>query len=68
MFDSAADRIAYSQAVDYLDQGRADLIPPETVEDYVKRGLLERHGGGLRLTPEGEREFQSAKTERSTDG
>lgn len=68
MFDSAADRIEYSQAVDYLDQGRADLVPAQKLEDYVARGLLQREGSQLVLTEAGRREFETAKNERSSEG
>ncbi|MCW7540736.1 hypothetical protein OOT46_23230 [Aquabacterium sp. A7-Y] len=68
MFNSAADRIEYSQAVDYLDQGRADLIPADKLERYLSVGLLQREGAQLRLTEVGKREYQTARNERTAEG
>ena len=68
MFDSARDRILYSQAVDYIEQGRQDLVPGTTLDDYVRRGLLIRSGEQIDLTEAGRREYMTAKNERSAEG
>nr|WP_297352293.1 hypothetical protein [uncultured Caldimonas sp.] len=68
MFDSAQDRILYSQAVDYIEQGRKDLVPGTTLDDYVRRGLLTRSGEQIDLTEAGRREYMTAKNERSAEG
>lgn len=68
MFDSAQDRILYSQAVDYIEQGRSELVPRESLDDYLGRGLLQRNGAKLELTETGRREYMVAQNERSTDG
>lgn len=68
MFDTAQDRIHYSQAIDFIEQGRGDLVPRESLESYVRRGLLRSVGGKLELTEEGRRQYMAAKNERSTDG
>jgi hypothetical protein len=67
-FDSAADRIAFSEAVDYLEQGRVQLVPQHLVEMYVQKGLWVREGDTLRVTDEGRRQHEIAVRERSTDG
>jgi hypothetical protein len=68
MFESAHDRIVYSQAVDYIEQGRKDLVPGDTLDDYVRRGLLVRNGAAIELTETGRREYMTAKNERSAEG
>lgn len=68
VFDSASERIAYSEAVDFVQQGRAHLIPAEMVELYVRKGLWVRHGNGLDLTEEGRRQHEQAVRERFSDG
>ncbi|MCM5680896.1 hypothetical protein M8A51_15325 [Schlegelella sp. S2-27] len=68
MFDSAQDRILYSQAVDYIEQGRSELVPRESLDAYLQCGLLQRSGTKLELTETGRREYMVAKNERSTDG
>jgi hypothetical protein len=68
VFHSAADRIAYSEAVDFLEQGRLQLIPPDMVERYLAKGLWVREGGRLQLTEEGLRQHELAVRERFTDG
>jgi len=68
VFESAADRIAYSEAVDFLEQGRAHLVPSDRVEEYVRKGLWVRQGDRLELTEEGRRQHQLALRERFTDG
>jgi hypothetical protein len=68
VFESASDRIAFSEAVDYVEQGRAQLIQPHLVELYERKGLWVRRDGQLELTPEGEREHRIARRERFTDG
>lgn len=67
-FDSAADRIAFSEAVDYIEQGRPQLIQPQLVQAYERKGLLRRAGDKLELTEEGQRQNQIARRERFTDG
>ncbi|TCP09765.1 hypothetical protein EV676_101344 [Caldimonas thermodepolymerans] len=37
MFKTAQDRILYSQAVEYIEQGRSDLVPPQALDDYRAR-------------------------------
>jgi hypothetical protein len=68
IFDSAADRIAFSEAVDFIDQGRARLVPPAIVEACIRRGLLVREDGELRVTDEGRRQHKLAMRERFSDG
>lgn len=67
-FDSAADRIAYSEAVDFLEQGRLQLVPEHFVKLYVSKGLWVLDGGTPRLTDEGRRQHQIAVRERFSDG
>jgi hypothetical protein len=67
-FESASERIAFSEAVDYIEQGRMQLIPPHLVELYERKGLWVRREGAIELTPQGEREHQIARRERFTDG
>ncbi|HEX6364116.1 MAG TPA: hypothetical protein VFZ93_14260 [Albitalea sp.] len=67
-FDSAADRIAFSEAVDFVEQGRTALVPEHLKELYVQKGLWVRAGDELRLTAEGERQHRIALRERFTDG
>lgn len=40
--------------VDLLKRRRADLIPEQSIEDYVALNWLEWNGGGLKLTITGE--------------
>ena len=68
MLNSSDDRIRFSQAVDYLDQGRADLVGEDRLQHYIDAGLLTREDGAIKLTPQGLREHEQAKQERSTDG
>lgn len=68
VFRSAADRIAYSEAVDFLEQGRLQLIPQDVVERYVAQQLWMREGDTLRLTEEGRRQHDIAVRERFSDG
>jgi hypothetical protein len=68
IFKSAADRIAFSEAVDYLEQGRGQLIPADQLRHYVGKGLMAREGERIALTDEGRRQHQIAMRERFTDG
>jgi len=68
VFDSAAERIHYSEAVDLLEQGQVDLVRQDLVDLYVRKGLWMRAGDALRLTDEGRRQHEIARRERSTDG
>jgi hypothetical protein len=67
-FESAADRIAFSEAVDFLEQGRGQLIPADKIEYYVRRGLMAREGERIQLTDEGRQQHEIAQRERFTDG
>jgi hypothetical protein len=67
-FKSAADRIAYSEAVDFVEQGRIHLIAPELITLYIDKGLWTRDGDRLRLTDEGLRQHEIAVRERFSDG
>ena len=68
VFDSAAERIAFSEAVDFIEQDRESLIPPDRVSDYVKRGLIERRGEKLHVTEAGLQQHSIAVRERFSDG
>jgi hypothetical protein len=68
VFDSAADRIAYSEAVDFLEQGRLQLVPQHLVDLYLKKGLWSRDGDRIVLTDEGRRQHEIAVRERFSDG
>ncbi|WP_280156212.1 hypothetical protein [Piscinibacter sp. XHJ-5] len=68
VFHSAAERIAFSEAVDFLDQGRLQLVPAPQIEQYVQKGLWVRDGNTYRLTDEGRRQHQLAVRERFSDG
>lgn len=68
VFDSAADRIAYSEAVDFLEQGRLQLVPAHLVELYLNKGLWTREGERITLTAEGLRQHELAVSERFSDG
>jgi coproporphyrinogen III oxidase-like Fe-S oxidoreductase len=68
VFESAAQRISFSEAADFIEQDRCELIPAETLEDYESRGLLAREGQGWRLTETGVREHELAMRERFNDG
>ena len=68
IFDSAADRIAFSEAVDFIEQGRAHLIPPQLAEQYVRMGLLSRNGDRYAVTDEGRQQHLIAQRERFSDG
>ena len=68
MFHTAQDRILYSQAIDYIEQGRRDLVPKESLDDYERCGLLRRLDGEIELTEDGRREYMAAKNERSAEG
>lgn len=67
-FESAADRIAFSEAVDFIEQGRAHLLQPALAETYVRMGLLTKEDGSLRVTDEGWRQHKIAVRERFSDG
>jgi len=68
VFESAVDRIAFSEAVDFIDQGRAQLVPPKLVDDNVRRGLLAREGNTLTVTEKGREQHKIALRERFSDG
>jgi hypothetical protein len=68
VFDSAADRIAYSEAVDFLEQGRLPLVPQHLVDLYLQKALWARDGDGFTLTAEGLRQHELAVRERFSDG
>lgn len=68
VFRSAADRIAYSEAVDFLEQGRLQLIPADMVDRYVAMGLWVRAGNTLQLSEQGRRQHELAVRERFSDG
>ena len=68
VFDSAADRIAYSEAVDFLEQGRIQLVPAGLVERYLQMGLWVREGERIALTEEGRHQHSIAVRERFSDG
>ncbi|HJV61911.1 MAG TPA: hypothetical protein VJ743_13260 [Albitalea sp.] len=68
VFESATDRIHYSEAVDYLQQGRAHLVRSDLVELYLRKGLWTRSADGLHLTDEGRRQHEQAVRERFSDG
>ncbi|WP_395142218.1 hypothetical protein [Schlegelella aquatica] len=68
MWKTAAERIAFSEAVDFLLQGQGELVGPERIDDYVRQGLLRREGDQVVLTPDGEREYRTARNERFSDG
>ena len=68
MFHTAQDRILYSQAVDYIEQGHSELVPRESLDDYVRRGLLQRQDGKFQLTEVGRSEYMIAKNERTAEG
>jgi len=64
-----ADRIAFSEAADALEQGQAPTIPEPLLQRYLDLGLMARDVQGvLRLTHEGRRQHHIAKGERFTDG
>ena len=67
-FSNAAERIQFSQAVTYLENGSPQMIPADRVDAYVGMGLLRRDGDRLQLTDAGQREHDIAKGERFTDG
>ncbi len=68
IFESAAERIAFSEVVDFLEQGRTELIPKDVIDRYLRKGLWACDGDRLRLTEEGERQHKIALRERFTDG
>jgi hypothetical protein len=68
IFESAADRIVFSEAVDFIEQGRAQLIPAHLADAYVGKGLLVKSDGTLRVTEEGQRQHKLAQRERFSDG
>jgi hypothetical protein len=68
IFDSAADRIEFSEMVDCIDRGQQDMVPARLVERYVAKGLMERDGGQLRLTALGREQHHVALGERQSDG
>lgn len=68
IFDSETDRIAFSEAVDFIDQGRGRLVPSGIAEACVRKGLLTKEDGELRVTDEGRRQHKIAMRERFSDG
>lgn len=68
IFHSASERIAFSEAVDFIEQGRVELVPNDRIQQYVDKGLLARDGDELTLTEEGRRQHDIALRERFTDG
>ena len=68
MFDSAADRISFSEAVDFIEQGRAQLIADHIVQRYLDRDLLRRQGDRLEVTERGREQHRIAQRERFSDG
>jgi hypothetical protein len=68
LFASDADRIAYSQAVDFLEQGHIELVPPDAVDRYIGQGLWMHDGAQVVLTEEGRRQHRIASGERFSDG
>jgi|GEM_PF-1406327 len=68
VFDNASERIAFSEAVDFIDQGRAQLVPAKLVEDCIRRGLLTREGNSLAVTDKGREQHKIAQRERFSDG
>jgi hypothetical protein len=68
VFKSAADRIAFSEAVDFIQQGRTHLVAARFVDNYVAKGLLAREGDGLVLTELGRKQHELAQRERFSDG
>ena len=68
VFETAAERIAFSEAVDFIEQGRVQLIPRETIDRYQRKGLWAWDGEQLRLTPEGLQQHELALRERFSDG
>ena len=63
-FASSEERIEFSQAADYLDNGTPELIPEDRVRRYESLGVMCREPGGLALTPIGRRECEAARHER----
>jgi len=68
VFNSASERIAFSEAVDFIDQGRAQLVPEPLAQDCIRRGLLVREGDTLKVTDEGREQHKIALRERFSDG
>jgi hypothetical protein len=68
IFDSAAERIAFSEAVDFIQQGRAHLVAAHFIDEYVGKGLLTREGDRLVLTELGRKQHELAQRERFSDG
>lgn len=68
IFDSATDRIAFGETVDFIDQERGRLVPSEIVEAFVRKDLLIKEDGELRVTGEGRRQHKIAMRERFSDG
>jgi len=68
IFESAAERIAFSEAVDFIDQGRTQLIAPQLLQQYIGRGLLQRRGDALEVTTLGREQHRIAQRERFSDG
>ena len=68
IFESAAERIAFSEAVDFIDQGRAQLIADHLVQRYLERDLLRRQGDRLEVTERGREQHRIAQRERFSDG
>lgn len=68
MFESAEERIQFRQIVEAIEQGLGDTLPAEALERYVQQGLLLREPGGLKLSEEGQREYEQARRERQAEG
>lgn len=68
IFASAADRIAFSEATDFLEQGRLALVPRDLVDRYVGMKLWARDGERVTLTDEGRTQHEIAVRERFSDG
>jgi len=67
-FHSAAERITFSEAADFIEQGRLQLIAPHFIEEYLRKGLLTRDGDRLQLTEAGRKQHELAQRERFSDG
>ncbi|HMC16512.1 MAG TPA: hypothetical protein VKI18_12820 [Albitalea sp.] len=68
IFDSAAERIEFSEMADSIDRGQQDMVPARLAERYVAKGLMRRDGGQLRLTELGRKQQHIALGERQSDG
>lgn len=68
VFENAAERITFSEAVDFIDQGRVNLIPQHLMDVYIRKGLIVDEAGSVRVTEVGLREHEVALRERFSDG